>query len=167
MFQNSCFRKETNVVSLKSRYTNLYIPSDFFNASFEWTEAFPCYRPFQIGNHCGFHVMHKDVEPLTANDSVLDPPDADHLFSAKVNRFIFKKINIESIFHIHLCYFILSFVSLCRISAVWYMESKDCTLWKNLCRYEQKIEQINKFFLPNDKRTPRFGSENLSSPHII
>lgn len=62
--------------------------------------------------------MHKDVEPLTANDSVLDPPDADHLFSAKVNRFIFEKINIESIFHIFLCYFILSFVSLCRISAV-------------------------------------------------
>lgn len=51
--------------------------------------------------------MHKDVEPLTANDSVLDPPDADHLFSAKVNRFIFKKINIESIFHIHLILFYL------------------------------------------------------------
>ena len=83
-----CCRKEANVVSLKSRYTNLYIPSDFFNASFEWTEAFPCYRPFQMGNHCGFHVMHKDVEPLNANDSVLDPPDADHLFSAKVWRFM-------------------------------------------------------------------------------
>ncbi|XP_056018818.1 cell division cycle and apoptosis regulator protein 1-like isoform X3 [Ostrea edulis] len=76
--------KEANVISLKSRYGNLYIPSDFFNASFEWTEAFPCYRPFQMGNHCGFHVMHKDVEALGANESVLDPPDADHLFSAKV-----------------------------------------------------------------------------------
>ncbi|XP_022315964.2 cell division cycle and apoptosis regulator protein 1-like isoform X3 [Crassostrea virginica] len=89
--------KEANVISLKSRYTNLYIPSDFFNASFEWTEAFPCYRPFQMGNHCGFHVMHKDVEPLNANDSVLDPPDADHLFSAKV--MLMSCPSLEDLYH--------------------------------------------------------------------
>ncbi|XP_062571742.1 cell division cycle and apoptosis regulator protein 1-like isoform X2 [Saccostrea cucullata] len=89
--------KEANVISLKSRYTNLYIPSDFFNASFEWTEAFPCYRPFQIGNHCGFHIMHKDVEPLNTNDSVLDPPDADHLFSAKV--MLMSCPSLEDLYH--------------------------------------------------------------------
>ncbi|XP_061175292.1 cell division cycle and apoptosis regulator protein 1-like [Saccostrea echinata] len=89
--------KEANVISLKSRYTNLYIPSDFFNASFEWTEAFPCFRPFQMGNHCGFHIMHKDVEPLNTNDSVLDPPDADHLFSAKV--MLMSCPSLEDLYH--------------------------------------------------------------------
>lgn len=79
------YRKDTNVISLKSRYTNLYIPSDFFNANFSWTEAFPLVRPFQLGHHCNFHVLHKDVETVSPSTAVLDPPDADHLYSAKVN----------------------------------------------------------------------------------
>jgi hypothetical protein len=37
-----------------------------------------------MGNHCGFHIMHKDVEALGVNETVLDPPDVDHLFCAKV-----------------------------------------------------------------------------------
>ncbi|KAJ8319043.1 hypothetical protein KUTeg_004134 [Tegillarca granosa] len=68
---------------MKSRYTNLYIPSDFFNANFSWTEAFPLVRPFQLGHHCNFHVLHKDVESVSPSPAVLDPPDADHLYSAK------------------------------------------------------------------------------------
>ena len=73
-----------NVISLRSRYSNMYVPSDFFNASFNWVQAFPLHRPLQLGHQCNFHVMHKEVEIPDANDAVLEPPDADHLYSAKV-----------------------------------------------------------------------------------
>lgn len=73
------------MITLRGRYANLYIPSDFFNARFRWTEAFPLHRPFNITAHsCDYHVMHKEVEPLEKSDAIIDPPDADHLFSAKV-----------------------------------------------------------------------------------
>lgn len=78
--------KHACVLNLKTRYTNMYIPSDFFNATFPWHESFPLTRPFQLGKHCTFHVLHKDVERLGPgqNTAVLDPPDVDHLYSAKV-----------------------------------------------------------------------------------
>eukprot|EP00106_Octopus_bimaculoides_P005640 XP_014773082.1 PREDICTED: cell division cycle and apoptosis regulator protein 1-like [Octopus bimaculoides] len=81
--------KEANVMVLKSRYSNLYIPSDFFQANFTWTSAFPLYRPFQLGTDCAFHVMPKDTEPVSLNGTecsapALEPSDADHLYSAKV-----------------------------------------------------------------------------------
>lgn len=64
----------------------MYIPSDFFNAEFPWHEAFPLLRPFQLGKPCSFHVLHKDVDRVGQSPAVLDPPDADHLYSAKVGR---------------------------------------------------------------------------------
>ncbi|XP_055874989.1 cell division cycle and apoptosis regulator protein 1-like [Biomphalaria glabrata] len=76
--------QDTCVVSLKNKYTNLYIPSDFFHASFSWVENFPLTRPFTLGQACNFHVMHKDVPPIKPVTAVLDPGDTDHLFSAKV-----------------------------------------------------------------------------------
>ncbi|KAH9495313.1 Cell division cycle and apoptosis regulator protein 1 [Bulinus truncatus] len=76
--------QETCVVILKNKYSNLYIPSDFFHASFSWVENFPLSRPFTLGQSCNFHVMHKDVPSIKPDTAVLDPPDADHLFSAKV-----------------------------------------------------------------------------------
>jgi len=75
--------RDTNVVNLKSRYNNLYIPSDFFHSSYSWVENFPLTRPFTLGKACNFHIMHKDVNPLGGVDT-LEPTDADHLFSAKV-----------------------------------------------------------------------------------
>lgn len=69
---------------LRSRYNNLYIPSDFFGGTFAWTEAFPLHRPFQLGHSCSFHVMHKEVGSVESNEAVLEPTDADHLYSAKV-----------------------------------------------------------------------------------
>lgn len=82
----------------------MYVPSDFFNANFSWTEAFPLTRPFQIGHHCSFHIMHKDVaDPSSQPEAVIDPPDADHLFSAKVSGetiysvFIFEQLLLLSI----------------------------------------------------------------------
>ncbi|KAB0375842.1 hypothetical protein FD755_012485 [Muntiacus reevesi] len=41
-------------------------------------------RPSQLGNYCNFYVMHREVESLEKNMAILDPPDADHLYSAKV-----------------------------------------------------------------------------------
>lgn len=72
------------MMELRRRYQNLYIPSDFFDAQFTWVDAFPLSRPFQLGNYCNFYVMHREVESLEKNMAILDPPDADHLYSAKV-----------------------------------------------------------------------------------
>ncbi|XP_023931165.1 cell division cycle and apoptosis regulator protein 1-like [Lingula anatina] len=89
--------KEANVMQLRSRYTNLYIPSDFFNAGFAWADAFPLHRRFQLGNHCIFHVMSKEVEALEPNTAVLEPPDADHLYSAKV--MLMSSPTLEELYH--------------------------------------------------------------------
>uniref|UniRef100_A0A0B7AHU4 SAP domain-containing protein n=1 Tax=Arion vulgaris TaxID=1028688 RepID=A0A0B7AHU4_9EUPU len=76
--------QDTCVVSLKSKYSNLYIPSDFFHASFSWVENFPLSRPFTLGQACSFQIMHKDVPPIKPDPVAYEPDDADHLFSAKV-----------------------------------------------------------------------------------
>lgn len=94
---------EMGVVDLKKRYPNLYIPSDFFHANICWQRAFPLHRPFSLNHPCGFQVLPKDtlppppLEPLTAlgdgseappapppPPAVLNPPDLDFSFSAKV-----------------------------------------------------------------------------------
>ncbi|KAJ8248542.1 hypothetical protein GJAV_G00243120 [Gymnothorax javanicus] len=73
-----------DMMELRRRYQSLYIPSDFFHAEFPWVDAFPLNRPFQFGNYCNFHIMHKEVDSLVKNTAVLDPPDANHTYSAKV-----------------------------------------------------------------------------------
>nr|XP_009305515.1 cell division cycle and apoptosis regulator protein 1 isoform X3 [Danio rerio] len=73
-----------DMMELRRRYQSLYIPSDFFNAVFTWVDAFPLSRPFTFGNYCNFHIMHKEVDSLVKNTAVLDPPDANHTYSAKV-----------------------------------------------------------------------------------
>ncbi|KAG8552214.1 hypothetical protein GDO81_004440 [Engystomops pustulosus] len=73
-----------DMMELRRRYQNLYIPSDFFDAQFTWVDAFPISRPFQLGSYSNFYVMHKEVDPLEKNTAILDPPDVDHTYSAKV-----------------------------------------------------------------------------------
>ncbi|RXN24831.1 cell division cycle and apoptosis regulator 1 isoform X1 [Labeo rohita] len=73
-----------DMMELRRRYQSLYIPSDFFDAVFTWVDAFPLIRPFTFGNYCNFHIMHKEVDSLVKNTAVLDPPDANHTYSAKV-----------------------------------------------------------------------------------
>ncbi|KAF5900921.1 cell division cycle and apoptosis regulator protein 1 isoform X1, partial [Clarias magur] len=73
-----------DMMELRRRYQSLYIPSDFFDAIFTWVDAFPLSRPFTFGNYCNFHIMHKEVDSLVKNTAVLDPPDANHTYSAKV-----------------------------------------------------------------------------------
>ncbi|XP_015600550.1 cell division cycle and apoptosis regulator protein 1 [Cephus cinctus] len=75
---------EADVLEIRRRYQNMYIPSDFFSTNFRWVDAFPPHMPFTLNKPCSFHVMHKDVDPYVENTSVLEPPDADYLFSAKV-----------------------------------------------------------------------------------
>ncbi|XP_058799301.1 cell division cycle and apoptosis regulator protein 1-like isoform X2 [Phymastichus coffea] len=75
---------EADVLEVKRRYQNMYIPSDFFSTNFRWVDAFPPHMPFTLNKPCSFHVMNKDVESVTENVAVLEPPDADYLFSAKV-----------------------------------------------------------------------------------
>ncbi|XP_034186804.1 cell division cycle and apoptosis regulator protein 1 isoform X1 [Osmia lignaria lignaria] len=75
---------EADVLEIRRRYQNMYIPSDFFSTNFRWVDAFPPHMPFTLNKPCSFHVMHKDIDPCTENTAVLEPSDADYLFSAKV-----------------------------------------------------------------------------------
>uniref|UniRef100_A0A8C0WZF6 Cell division cycle and apoptosis regulator protein 1 n=1 Tax=Castor canadensis TaxID=51338 RepID=A0A8C0WZF6_CASCN len=86
-----------DMMELRRRYQNLYIPSDFFDAQFTWVDAFPLSRPFQLGNYCNFYVMHREVESLEKNVAILDPPDADHLYSAKV--MLMASPSMEDLYH--------------------------------------------------------------------
>ncbi|XP_049534854.1 cell division cycle and apoptosis regulator protein 1 isoform X2 [Anopheles darlingi] len=79
--------KCADILEMRRRYSNMYIPSDFFNTDIRWTESFLPNQPFSIRSPCQFHIMHKDVDPpneLAAGDGSLDPADADYLYSAKV-----------------------------------------------------------------------------------
>jgi len=75
---------EADVLELRRRYSNMYIPSDFFSTNFRWVDAFPPHNPFTLDQPCSFHVMNKEVDAVVENVAVLEPPDADYLFSAKV-----------------------------------------------------------------------------------
>ncbi|XP_011643483.1 cell division cycle and apoptosis regulator protein 1-like isoform X2 [Pogonomyrmex barbatus] len=75
---------EADVLEIRRRYQNMYIPSDFFSTNFRWVDAFPPHMPFTLNKPCSFHVMHKDVDPCNENTVILEPSDADYLFSAKV-----------------------------------------------------------------------------------
>lgn len=78
-------RINSDLLELRRRYTNLYIPSDFFSTQIRWPESFPPNTPFSLQKPCAFHIMHRSVEPVTDNNHIQDsPPDADYLFSAKV-----------------------------------------------------------------------------------
>lgn len=69
---------------MKKRYPNLYIPSDFFNTYIRWVDAFPADKPYALNRPCSFHIMYKELDPVTENDAILEPSDADYKFSAKV-----------------------------------------------------------------------------------
>ncbi|XP_063163614.1 cell division cycle and apoptosis regulator protein 1 isoform X2 [Candoia aspera] len=86
-----------DMMELRRRYQNLYIPSDFFDAQFTWVDAFPMPRPFQLGNYCNFYVMQREVDPLDKNTALLDPADADHLYSAKV--MLMASPSMEDLYH--------------------------------------------------------------------
>ncbi|XP_059052766.1 cell division cycle and apoptosis regulator protein 1-like [Achroia grisella] len=76
--------QKMDVPALGQRYTNLYIPSDLFNTHVKWGETFPPQTPFSINNPCSYHIMSRETDTPLPNDAVLEPPDADYKFSAKV-----------------------------------------------------------------------------------
>ncbi|KAG5877922.1 hypothetical protein JTB14_020960 [Gonioctena quinquepunctata] len=75
---------EGDVLEVRRRYTNLYVPSDFFHTSIRWVDSFPPDKPFALTKPCSFHVMHKEIDSIVENTSVLEPSDANYIFSAKV-----------------------------------------------------------------------------------
>ncbi|XP_019756359.1 cell division cycle and apoptosis regulator protein 1 [Dendroctonus ponderosae] len=75
---------DADLLELKKRYPNLYIPSDFFNTYIRWVDAFPADKPYALNRPCSFHIMYKELDPIGENDAVLEPADADYRFSAKV-----------------------------------------------------------------------------------
>lgn len=51
--------------------------------------------PFTLNKPCSFHVMHKDVDPCNENTAVLEPSDADYLFSAKVCQEVVSRSSLD------------------------------------------------------------------------
>merc|ERR550519_3223234 len=91
----------SNVMELKKRYGNLYIPSDFFTAKHLWNNAYPIEEPFKVQYASSFHVFNKDsVEPPThslgPNKWQFDPPDSDYTWVAKV--MLLASPNIEDLY---------------------------------------------------------------------
>ncbi|CAH0558664.1 unnamed protein product [Brassicogethes aeneus] len=74
---------QANVLEIRRRYSNMYIPSDFFISNFRWVDAFPPDQPFTLNKPCLFHIM-REIEPIADKDAIIEPPDADYIFSAKV-----------------------------------------------------------------------------------
>ena len=96
----------STVMDLKKRYSNLYIPSDFFNANHAWNDAYPIHEPFEIEYGASYHVFNKDLveSPLTADSKwLLEAPDADYTWVAKV--MLLASPNIEELFE-KTCHFI-------------------------------------------------------------
>lgn len=120
----SLHRYNCDMMELRRRYQSLYIPSDFFDAVFTWVDAFSLSRPFTFGNYCNFHIMHKEVDSLVKNTAVLDPPDANHTYSAKVWGHI-----------VPFFFFFFFFTFFCGIFFVYFCECylKKCCLWCRWC----------------------------------
>ncbi|KAL1492187.1 hypothetical protein ABEB36_012671 [Hypothenemus hampei] len=75
---------EADLLEVKKRYPNLYIPSDFFITNIRWVDTFPADKPYALNRPCSFHIMYKELESIAENEAILEPPDADYKFSAKV-----------------------------------------------------------------------------------
>lgn len=80
-------RMEADVLELRRRYVNMYVPSDFFFTEIRWPQSFPPHASFSLQKPCSFHIAHRSVEAPDSErpSAVLDAPDANYLFSAKVS----------------------------------------------------------------------------------
>ncbi|CAM4740247.1 unnamed protein product [Rotaria magnacalcarata] len=76
---------ELNVTQIRSRYTRLHIPSDFYHASYAWHQSIPLDHPLKFITPCSFHIFNKNVPRLfDDNVSIIDPPDADYTWNVRV-----------------------------------------------------------------------------------
>ena len=82
------FSGEMKCTDLRRRYANLYIPSDFIRADFDWITSLKLEQPVKFSPHpITFHVLHKDVDiPLAEGDQLPqeNPVDADSRYIVKV-----------------------------------------------------------------------------------
>jgi len=83
----SIFRENFTVNLIKSRYSSMYIPSDFFAYKACWSSPFPQNRPLSLAGPAKFHIMDREVDPVVPHTDLVEPPDADFLYSAKVGFF--------------------------------------------------------------------------------
>lgn len=78
------------MLELRRRYVNMYVPSDFFFTEIRWPQSFPPHAAFSLQKPCSFHIAHRSVEAPEPTEptaaAVLDAPDANYLFSAKVSQ---------------------------------------------------------------------------------
>ncbi|CAB3409649.1 unnamed protein product [Caenorhabditis bovis] len=70
---------------LRTRYTKLYLPSDFVDLTYDWIKTVQLDFSLDINDPVRFHVFHKDVEyfgkePLPD----IEPEDADHRHQVRV-----------------------------------------------------------------------------------
>ncbi|CAF4085158.1 unnamed protein product [Rotaria sp. Silwood2] len=76
---------ELNLTQIRSRYTRLHIPSDFYHASYSWHQAIPLDHPLKFITPCSFHVFNKNVPRLfNDNVSIIDPPDVNYTWNVRV-----------------------------------------------------------------------------------
>ncbi|CAF5014316.1 unnamed protein product, partial [Rotaria socialis] len=70
---------------IRSRYTRLHIPSDFYHASYAWHQSIPLDHPLKFITPCSFHIFNKNVPRLfDDNVSIIDPPDADYTWNVRI-----------------------------------------------------------------------------------
>ncbi|CAF4566124.1 unnamed protein product [Rotaria sp. Silwood1] len=76
---------ELNVTQIRSRYTRLHIPSDFYHTSYTWHQSIPLDHPLKFITPCSFHIFNKNVPRLfNDNVSIIDPPDVDYTWNVRV-----------------------------------------------------------------------------------
>ncbi|VDP91360.1 unnamed protein product [Echinostoma caproni] len=74
-----------SVAELRHAYPRLNVASDVYECESSWCRAFPLHSPFKLGSGSDYHVFHRDVDPpVPADTSLLNPPDADYSYSARV-----------------------------------------------------------------------------------
>jgi hypothetical protein len=84
----------SNVSGIKSRYGQLYIPSDFISVQNSWQTSLPIDRTLKFNNRCLFHVMKKEAQPVGGpNTAVYDADDSDFRWSVKVMLLAMPSIN--------------------------------------------------------------------------
>ncbi len=73
------------VMQLRRRYTNLYIPGDFFDVRPAWIASIPLDQPIRMHSPVAFHILDKIIDrPSRVDNAILDAPDADSRWQAKV-----------------------------------------------------------------------------------
>ncbi|CAI4224435.1 unnamed protein product [Auanema sp. JU1783] len=79
--------EQISLVQVKSRYSKLYIPSDFVDLTPDWVKRVPLDSPIDFTNSVSFHVLHKDVDYIPVDnekEAPLEPEDFDHRHQVKV-----------------------------------------------------------------------------------